>query len=788
MTRPAPLPALLVTLFFASTFAGVHAASPNESNTVLSMDDDVTALALGEDIGWIAAGMADPTTRTSIGEGGSIGPQDAEVWTWWNHLGSPFQSNDVDRAECHEPGNLDSCQTDVVDMAMSQDGKYLAVLGVDEAAEVGTLLLWDRNGVEAARITIGAHSNLPINDEPRLPRALAMSDDARHIVVVAEIPGVAGGETAVYKYTWDQAANSVTRDFVMQDESALDGAPTDVSISPDGRRISVGASPHVRILDSQAIPSKGISGQALSVAMSEDQTEYWSVAGFEGGEIALYSKASEIQGTTAVFSQRPVNNLEQRAVAIPDHGRWFAAGYEVGVVRLYANPLLVATVTPLIGSHSDLGGPVHAMDFSEDGRYLVVGAGDQVHFFRTGEKVFESYWSVDHDLDAGSAVRHVASNADGTLVAVSAGADIYQYTEVKGFETTLPTTTVRVSPQNQVTAEIQYENTGNREATVELSAIKPNADWTITFEESTLQVPPGETEPFRATIVAPGNALAGPQEVVFKFQVNGEDLGSTTLPIQVLQEQVWAMERVSSEVLSMDPGRSVSFAVNVTNLGNAVDSAQILADVDQEGWTVDVDPSDLELDPGATQLVTLRVTSPADAQEGDIARIETKVSVDEDAKTTFEALVGADFGVQFSITTPEDVTLFPGNTTTLRLQLSNPGNAVDSYRVETAGVPAGWTIRFPDDQNPHTVFSVLPGDAWEVPVEITAADGAEAGNYQVAFRATSLGDTSQSSVAKSVLVVEEPPVKPKGKDSPGFEAVALLALLGAIAVLLRRKR
>ena len=781
--------AALVAAMLLSGLAVAQAATPNQDSVVLEADGDVRALALADDQGWIAAGIDDPTARDLTDPDSDA--DDADTWFWWNHLYSQFQSGSADRTACQE-GSIQSCQTDVVDMDLSDDGRSLVVLAVDGSAEVSTVLFWDANAGQKARFSLGTPGML-FGGDPRIGRAVDMSDDGRHIVVAAHIPGGDDGETALYKYTWDRTNgnNDVAITWSYDGTSALAGEPFDVAISEDGARVSVAAEPHARILSSGATvaPSSGIAGQALSVDFSHDTVAHWSVAGFAGGEVALYNTQSESGSRTAVFTQRPVNNVAQTHVAIAGHGQWFAAGSQDGTVRLYLNPLVIDTVTPLVGVHGDLGGPVRDLEFSDDGRYLVVAAGDNVHFFRTDEGVFERYWLDALELDEDADVRHVAINDEGSLVVAAAGAEIFQYRELKGFELTLPATKVRVSPANSVIAELIYENTGNREATVDLTAAKPTTDWTLTFDDGQLQVPPGATETFQLTIVAPVGAPAQDETIAISFRVNGEDLGTRSLPIQVLQEQVWGMERVSSEVLSLDPGRSASFAVNVTNLGNDVDSTQILAEIDAEGWGLLVDPEEMELDPGATRLVTLRATAPADAKEGDTAEITVSTSVDESASTTFEALVGADYGVQFAILTPEDVTLFPGNTTTLRLHLSNPGNALDSYRVETAGVPAGWTIRFPDDQNPHTVFSVLPGDDWEVPVEITATQDAEPGNYQVAFRATSLGDTGQSSVAKSVLVVEEAPEpEPKGKDSPGFEVVALLALLAAIAVLLRRKR
>lgn len=780
MQRIAFLPALLLLLVPA-----VGAASPNENATVLELDGAVTALALGEDAGWIAAGMADPVGRRDIDPlTQTIGPVDVEVWTWWNHLGSQLRSNDVDRAECSTPGNIDPCQTNVVDMAMSADGRSLVVAGVDEGDQVSTLLFIDANGGIKDSKTLGSTSL--VAPAARLVRAIDMTPDGKHIVAAVHIPGVGtgAGTTELRRYFWDHTAETVTETGSVL--TGIPGRPEDVSISPNGERVSIAAGTHVRVSNANAFASKGISGQAHSVDMSAETTKYWSVAAFDGGEVALYSTKSETGGLTAEFSQRPVNNLVQTDAAIAPHGKWFAAGAADGSVRLYLNPIAVQTVAPMIGIQKELGGPVQDMAFSGDGRYLVVSAGDSVHFFRTDEGVFERYWSVTHTLDQGQDVRHVAINADGTLVVAAAGNKIYQYTELKAYDITLPATTVRVSPTNQVSAELKYNNLGNREATVELTATAPK-DWSVIFEKTTLSVAPGAEQPFRMTVVAPSTALAGDADISVHFKVNGEDKGSQALVVKVLQEQIWGMERVSSEVLSMDPGRTASFAVNITNLGNALDSTQILVDVDKEGWLVAVDPGELELAPGVTSLATVAVTAPANAQELDKAEITLRLSADEDATTSFEALVGADFGVQFAILTPEDPTMFPGNRTTIRLSISNPGNALDSYRIETAGVPAGWTIRFPDDKNPHTVFSLARGASWEIPVDITAAEDAEPGNYQLAFRATSLGDTTQSSIAKTVLVVEEAPPEDDDKKSPGFEVVALIALVGAIAVLARKR-
>jgi hypothetical protein len=128
-----------------------------------------------------------------------------------------------------------------------------------------------------------------------------------------------------------------------------------------------------------------------------------------------------------------------------------------------------------------------------------------------------------------------------------------------------------------------------------------------------------------------------------------------TLPVAVDPEadddgpSLIGLYRGSDPEEFLNPGKARAFHVVATNEGVDADRIGLTAEVDQEGWTATFKPGDrYELSAGASVNVTMLVTAPATAKEGDrttiVVRATSLNQTDSSSRVSFVAI--ATTGVQ----------------------------------------------------------------------------------------------------------------------------------------------
>jgi uncharacterized membrane protein len=201
-----------------------------------------------------------------------------------------------------------------------------------------------------------------------------------------------------------------------------------------------------------------------------------------------------------------------------------------------------------------------------------------------------------------------------------------------------------------------------------------------------------------------------------------------------------------TDAMSGAPGETVDYTLQLTNMGNVQDTFDL--SVSGNTWDVVFPVNPVTVDPGATVDVTVSVTIPPDAMDGDTDEAVITATSQEDPTqsdsstltTTAEVMIGA--GVD--LTPSEDAgSGKPGETVEYTLQLTNLGTAEDTITLEA--YDNLWDVTLSGES-----FTLAAGESVDVDVYVTIPMGTEPGaTDMVTIEATSGNDPSVT--AESVL-------------------------------------
>jgi hypothetical protein len=185
---------------------------------------------------------------------------------------------------------------------------------------------------------------------------------------------------------------------------------------------------------------------------------------------------------------------------------------------------------------------------------------------------------------------------------------------------------------------------------------------------------------------------------------------------------------------SGDPGEVVVYDLTVTNMGNSPDTISLSLAGNE--WDTELSADSVGLLPGESIDVTVAVTIPADAMGGETDMVTVTAVSDNDANamstaeltTTANAIYGIDM-------LPYDLALSgaPGATVQYTLMVTNTGNTLDTYAIESTGYT--WDVTHPDD------VTLDMGEAVEVTIAVTIpADAGHGDSDTMEVKVVSSGD------------------------------------------------
>lgn len=217
-------------------------------------------------------------------------------------------------------------------------------------------------------------------------------------------------------------------------------------------------------------------------------------------------------------------------------------------------------------------------------------------------------------------------------------------------------------PGETVDYTMTITNTGNGPDTFEL--VVSGESWTTTLSDSSLTLDAGDSGSFTVSVEIPGDADPGSSDTatVTATSVGDPSVSDSADVTTSVLEASYGVEVMADGVSkSGQPDTTVGYSVTVTNTGSVTDTFDLLVSGDE--WTTTLSEDSVTLGAGSSTVITLSVTIPADAVDGDIDII------------TLSATSNGDPGVSDSLnltTSAEVEVVEPNFPTYLPIMLSQP--------------------------------------------------------------------------------------------------------------------
>lgn len=408
----------------------------------------------------------------------------------------------------------------------------------------------------------------------------------------------------------------------------------------------------------------------------------------------------------------PVGAPFQAGTVVPVHATVFNVGgaasrstqlrlWSVDEQETVQEIALVAIPTLCPPSGADCGGPNRATQTIEwtvpraPGAYRLLG---EVDPRRVMDELGEGNNVVDLDANVRPlrqpdlAVTTLDINGttggfaeEGSLVTISANA-----------------TNLGDSPANNVRLRIRFGSTTLRE--VRLPSLAPGQDMTVTVAKV---VGRGDFIVGASILHDAPDANIDNDDLRRPLRVRGHDLSMQAFP----------------ENLTVAPGSTISFTVNVTNHGNQVERVLLALDATATDWAARILPNPLALAPGQTGSVGVDLVAPETARAG-VAALRLKATPSGHTPSTAWLTLPVAVATRAeapAVWTPANQTLAPGNGT-LAVRLESLSNVAQTLRVTVLG--KDWTAR-------PTEVRLLPGSNQTLAVAVTVPGAAAVGPHDV---------------------------------------------------------
>lgn len=212
-------------------------------------------------------------------------------------------------------------------------------------------------------------------------------------------------------------------------------------------------------------------------------------------------------------------------------------------------------------------------------------------------------------------------------------------------------------------------------------------------------------EAFVIRVTRPAGNQAQPLPLEVGIESTGQQGIGASLRMTVhLPGQEGLQLQSNPAVLSIEPGMSVTFPVQLVNTGKAAIDTSIslkasppLGTGNLIGWKalIPFDGTDFSFGSGVVADLPVRLTAPANAQAGQIVRLlvsATSMDAGTNARDALvlEATVTPVHGLV--ATPPPDVAAQPGDTIPVSVQVGNNGNGPEQVLLNATALPGNWTL------------------------------------------------------------------------------------------------
>jgi uncharacterized membrane protein len=316
---------------------------------------------------------------------------------------------------------------------------------------------------------------------------------------------------------------------------------------------------------------------------------------------------------------------------------------------------------------------------------------------------------------------------------------------------------------------------------VDLSVVSQPEGWTTSLRGGGSTVSAVFTAPnaeqggrimaeFTAEVVVPEDAPAGANQVVLE----GRSASGTTQQL-TLDITIEALDEGSITMTTDFPDRSgtaddeFSVDLEVRNSTNQQVTLSFQAE-GPAGWRVsarpsgDSDASTAVVDAGGLSSATITIDPPDDAPAGTYTVIARAVGGPQPVETELGIEITGSFAMAMNTDDNRlSTNLTVGGSSQVNVVIVNEGSAPLENVALTSTPPRNWTVAFATE----TIPVIEPGSQETVPVTITSAGNAVAGDYVVTLRARA-GDLNENIEIRTT--VESSPVG-------GLIGIAVLAIV-----------
>ncbi|MBI5032505.1 MAG: hypothetical protein HZB51_18425 [Chloroflexi bacterium] len=303
-----------------------------------------------------------------------------------------------------------------------------------------------------------------------------------------------------------------------------------------------------------------------------------------------------------------------------------------------------------------------------------------------------------------------------------------------------PTTSAKFgNPGAMVSHTLTMTNTGNTIDTFILS--RAGNVWTTVAPTTLGPLAPGANSSVVISVTIPSNASAGASDsvaITVASQNDGTKSASATLTTTANTVRNLVMSPTASTQFG-NPGTQIGYTFHVTNTGNAADNFSV--SVSGNNWATTAPATTGALGVGISTTIRVSVTIPIGVAAGTQDNASVTVTSQGDATKHVTAILSTKVNTVRGIAiTPlsSSKTGNPGNLITHTLQITNTGNATDSFTVGITG--NAWTTTAPFQIN-----SLSPGVSSKIVVSVTIPSNATGG----ASDSTTVTVSSQGNAAHS---------------------------------------
>ena len=304
-----------------------------------------------------------------------------------------------------------------------------------------------------------------------------------------------------------------------------------------------------------------------------------------------------------------------------------------------------------------------------------------------------------------------------------------------------------------ITFTVKVNNTGNGQDTVAINHSGEPSGWTVTHVSS-VSVPANGSREVTVSIVPPSSAVAGTYQTTVKATAS-DNVKSDQVTFVIIIDPRYGLTLSSADVSKyVTPKVAAYYNMNLTNTGNADDTAMISIEGIPSGWTVLPTSNPVSLSPGQTKSFQILVTAPSTALAG--AQYQIKIKASSYGNTsivrdlTINSVVNQVYDPRVAPIVNTKI-VSPGSSVTFKVNITNNGNGNDTVDLGVSGVPTGqgWVYNF----NPTSV-TLTPGQTKTVDLSFSIGSQAAYGDYQVTVRGTSHGTTTVGTATIIVSVTQ----------------------------------